>query len=164
MNGKNADEKTKTIWSPLRMAVLIAIWSLVTPFRIQITHTGRSSILLIWAGAWGYGRLLPWTDSPLVFDLLYTWFMFPYYSVGLVIAYQVWRWAQKGDLTKMQYIDRVLLLQLAHVIFVLLLFPCPYSSTITTVHICIPTPTTGIFALPFVARVVKEISSPWQGK
>ncbi|MHA2081617.1 MAG: hypothetical protein ACW99H_10785 [Candidatus Thorarchaeota archaeon] len=161
MNGEKVDEKVKTIWSPLRMAVLVAIWSLVTPFRIQITHTSRSSILHIWAGAWGYGRVVPWTDSSLVFDLLYTWFMFPYYSIGLVIGYLVWRWAQEGNLTKMQYIERVLLLQLAHVIFVLLLFPCPYS--FGSVIICVPTPTTGIFALPFVTRVVKEISSPWQG-
>ncbi len=160
MSGEKADDKAKTIWTPLRMAVLISMWSLVTPFRVQITQTSRSVILNIYAGAWGYGRVTPWTDSPLVIDLFYTYAVLPYYSIGFVIAYLVWRWAQKGDLTKMQYIERVLLLQLAHVIFVLILFPCPYSfgSVIT----CVPTPTTGLFALPFVSKVVREISSPWQ--
>ncbi len=160
MDGDNADVKAKTSWTPLRMAALISIWSLVTPFRVQITQTSRSMILDIYAGAWAYGRVVPWVDSPLVLDLFYTYTVFPYYSIGILIAYLVWKWAQKGDLTKMQYIDRVLLLQLAHVIFVLILFPCPYSSH--SIITCFPTPTTGIFALPFVFRVVREISSPWQ--
>ncbi|MGD9380887.1 MAG: hypothetical protein PVI03_00410, partial [Candidatus Thorarchaeota archaeon] len=72
----------------------------------------------------------------------------------------VWRWAQKGNLTKSQYIERVLLLQIVYLIFVWLFFPCPYSSG--SVITCVPTPTTGLFALPFVTRVVREISSPWQ--
>jgi len=160
MNGENAGEKAKTIWSPLRMAVLITIWSVVTPFRVQITQTSHSLHLLIYAGAWGYGRVSPFTDSPLVIDAIYTYAMLPYYSIGLVIAYYVWRWAQKGNLTKMQYIERVLLLQLVHIIFVWIFFPCPYSSG--SVITCIPTPTTGIFALPFVTKAVREISSPWQ--
>lgn len=160
MNGDKADDKAKTIWTPLRIAVSISIWSLVTPFRVQITQTSRSAILLIYAGAWGYGRVTPWTDLPLTIDAIYTYAMFPYFSIGLAIAYLVWRWAQKGDLTKMQYIERVLLLQLAHVIFVLILFPCPYSSG--SVITCLPTPTAGLFALPFVTKVVREISSPWQ--
>jgi hypothetical protein len=164
MNGEETDVKAKTIWTPLRMAALISIWSLVTPFRIQITQTsGTPSVILeIWAGAWGYGSVTPWARPPhhIVFDAIYTYAMFPYYSIGLAIAYLVWRWAQKGNLTKGQYIDRVLLLQLAHVLLVLILFPCPYSSA--SVITCVPTPTTGLFALPFVNKVVREISSPWQ--
>ncbi|MFW9889201.1 MAG: hypothetical protein ACFFER_13530 [Candidatus Thorarchaeota archaeon] len=168
MDREAADVKAKTIWTPLRMAALISIWSLVTPFRVQITQLSgmglipSSVILEIWAGAWGYGSVTPWARPPhhIVIDPIYTYAMFPYYSIGLAIAYLVWRWAQKGDLTKMQYIDRVLLLQLAHVLFVLILFPCPYSSG--SVITCVPTPTTGLFAIPFVKRVVREISLPWQ--
>jgi hypothetical protein len=116
-------------------------------------------ILSIWAGAWGFGRVSPFTDSPLVFDLFYTYAMFPYYSLGLAIAWLVWRWARDGNLTKSQYIERILLLQVVYMIFVWLLFPCPYSSG--SIITCIPTPTSGIVALPFVTKVAKEISSPW---
>lgn len=165
---ESADELSTTIWTPIRMAAFIGIWSLLTPFRIQIVYTYveelhlNSSRMYIWAGAWGSGSVTPWNQSPLVLDLFYTFAMLPYYSLGLAIAWLVWRWARDGNLTKSQYIERILLLQVAYVIFVWLLFPCPYSSPLSSSwSTCIPTPTSGIVALPFVTKVVKEVSSPW---
>ena len=151
---------TKTIWSPIRIALLIAAWTLVTPFRVVITQATFSTHLDIYAGIWGFGRVSPFTDSPLVIDSAYTFFVFPYCVPGLAIAWLVWRWARDGNLTKSQYLERVLLLQVVYMILVWLLFPCPYSSG--SVITCIPTPTAGIVALPFVFRVVEDISSPWQ--
>lgn len=149
-----------TIWSPIRIAIFLATWSLVTPIRIQISQTSHSLNVLVWAGAWGLGRVSPFTDSPLVIDPAYTLFMFPYCVPGLAIAWLVWRGARDGNLTKSQYIERTLLLQVVHMVLVWLFFPCPYSSG--TAITCIPVPTTGIVAMPFVTRVVKELLSPWQ--
>jgi hypothetical protein len=140
---------------------------MLIPFRINLTvhhnpFSGLSVSYLIYAALWGYipGPLPPMynIEGPLIINGYYFGFMFPYYAPGLVITWFVWRASSDSNMTKRNYYERIIALQLLHTSILWLFFPCPISFSLV---LCIPTAITGILALPFASRVVKEVDSLW---
>jgi hypothetical protein len=154
-----------SIWTPNRIGVFLVICNMLIPFRINLTFitSVRFSIsYVIYAALWGYipGPLPPMynIEGPLIINGYYFGFMFPFYAPGLVIAWFVWRTSSDSNMTKRNYYERIISLQLFHTLIVWYLFPCPISFSLV---LCLPTAITGILALPFASKVVKEVDSLW---
>jgi hypothetical protein len=116
----------------------------------------RLEFSLIYAGLWLYlpnGN--PLSDSPFVLSPLTTAIMLPFYAPGLAVSWFAWRSAKNENLTRGGYFQVNLLLVIIQT-FLSLIILCP-----TEFYLCVPTPTTGIVALFFASRIVKEIKVPW---
>lgn len=72
------------------------------------------------------------------------------------MSWYAWRSAKDENLTRGGYFQVNLLLVIIQTLLALII-PCPIEF-----YLCVPTPTTGIVALFFVSRIVKEIKAPWQ--
>lgn len=146
-------------WTPRRMTAFLTIWTLVIPLKVIIAFPSRLvHVSAIYASLWAYIPGNPFYSSALVFDVLYTTFMIPFWFPGIAVAWFVWHASKDGNMTRRRYVEIVVALQLIHLLIVWILFPCPISFT---PHLCAPTSITGLLALPFVSRIVKDIDSPW---
>ena len=81
--------------------------------------------------------------------------MLPFCVPGLAVSWCAWRSAKNENLIRGGYFQVNLLLVVIQALLALVI-PCP-----TEFYLCVPTPTTGIVALLFVSRIVKEIKVPW---
>lgn len=142
------------IWSPLRITAFLAIWALVTPVKVML-YLPRLHHSLIYAGLWSYLPGNPLSESPLIVSVLYTAFILPFYAPGLAVSWFAWRSAKNENLTRGGYFRVNLLLVVIQALLALII-PCP-----TEYYLCVPTPTTGVVALLFVSRIVKETKVPW---
>ena len=143
------------IWSPNRIIAFLTIWALVIPFKLML-RLNQLRLSIIYAGLWSYlGGANPYSDSPLIVSGLYTVFMLPFYTPGLASAWLVWYGSKNENLTKQRFIETNVMLILIQALLAMII-PCVLADTL-----CIPTPTTGIVALFFVSKVVKEIKVPW---
>ena len=143
------------IWSPLRVTAFLAIWALVTPVKVML-YLPRLELSLIYAGLWLYlpaGN--PLSDSPFVLSPIVIMSMLPFCVPGLAVSWYAWRSAKNENLTRGGYFQVNVLLVVIQTLLALII-PCP-----TEFYLCVPTPTTGIVALLFVSRIVKEIKVPW---
>ncbi|MFQ5834267.1 MAG: hypothetical protein ACE5H4_16305 [Candidatus Thorarchaeota archaeon] len=146
-------------WTPRRMTAFLTIWTLVVPLKVIIDFTHTSvRVLGIYAAFWAYAPGNPIYSSPLVLDVLYTLFMIPFYFPGIVVAWFVWHGSSDRNMTRRRYVEIVVTMQVIHLLIVWILFPCPISYSPL---LCAPTSITGLLALPFVSRIVKDIDSPW---
>ncbi|MFQ5884201.1 MAG: hypothetical protein ACE5IO_03780 [Thermoplasmata archaeon] len=152
--------ESMSVWSPRRIGAFLVAWSVILPLQTQVAFPGRSLSFVVYAALWGYfpGGTPPYIEGPLVIGVFYTAFMIPYYAPGLAVAWFAWRGAMDSSLTRGRFIQTVIAIQLVHILVVWFLLPCPIS---LTPHLCIPSPTTGIVALAFTSKVVKEIDEPW---
>jgi hypothetical protein len=144
------------IWTSRRIAAFLSIWALATPFKVILYLSGLE-YSLIYAGLWLYlpgGN--PFSDSSLIFSGFISATMLPFYAPGLVVSYFAWRSSKDENLTRTRYFEINLMLVLIQTLLTLVI-PCPMGN-----FLCIPTPTTGIIALFFVSRIVKEIEMPWK--
>lgn len=142
------------IWSPLRITAFLTIWALTTPFKVVLFRP-RLDYSLIYAGLWSYmpgGN--PFSDSPLILSGFVTASLLPFYAPALAVSWFVWQGSKNENLTRMRYFEINLMLVLIQTLLALII-PCMGDT------LCIPTPTTGIVALLFVSRIVKEIKVPW---
>ncbi len=145
----------KSFWSTGRITVFLTVWALVIPFKIMI-NLSRLSSSIIYAGLWSYlGGANPFSESPLIVSFLNTAFQLPFYAPGLASAWLVWHGSKDENLTRMRYIEITVMLILIQVILSMII-PCVMADTL-----CIPTPTTGLVALLFGSKVVKDIEGPW---
>ncbi len=143
------------IWSPNRIIAFLAIWALVIPFKLML-HLNQLGYSIIYAGLWSYlGAANPFSDSPLVVSVLNTAFQFPFYAPGLASAWLVWYGSKDENLTRQRFIEVNVMLIVIQALLAMII-PCVMAAVV-----CIPTPTTGIVALFFVSKVVKEIEVPW---
>lgn len=145
-----------SFWTPNRIVVFLSIWALIIPFVFIIKLDISLRFSYIYAGIWSYlGGSNPFSDQPLIISPLGAAFNLPFYAPGLVSAWLVWYSSKNETITKQRYIEFNALLILIQAIL----------STILSLNIdmalCIPTPTTGIVAIIFVSKVVKEIKDPW---
>jgi hypothetical protein len=143
------------IWSTNRIIAFLAIWALVIPFKLML-RLNQLRLSIIYAGLWSYlGGANPYSDSPLIVSGLFTVFMLPFYAPGLASAWLVWYGSKNENLTRQRFIETNVMLILIQALLAMII-PCVMADTL-----CIPTPTTGIVALFFVSKVVKEIEVPW---
>jgi hypothetical protein len=143
------------IWSPLRVTAFLAIWALVTPVKVML-YPPRLDLSVIYAGLWLYlpgGN--PFSESPFVLSPIVIVSMLPFCVPGFAVSWYAWRSAKDENLTRGGYFQVNLLLVVIQALLALAI-PCP-----TEFYLCVPTPTTGIVALLFVSRIVKEIEGPW---
>lgn len=143
------------IWSSTRITVFLAIWALASPVKV-ILYPTRLDLSVIYAGLWQYfpgGN--PFSDSPIILSPLATAIMLPFYAPGLAVSWYAWRSAKDENLTRGRYFEFNLVLTITQALLALVI-PCP-----TEFYLCIPTPTTGVVALFFTSRIVKEIEVPW---
>ncbi len=144
-----------TMWSPLRITAFLASWALVVPFKIML-RLSRLDHSILYAGLWSYiGGSNPFSSSPLIVSALNTAFNFPFYLPGLLVASFVWRSSMNENLTRSRYFEVIGMLILVQGLLAMVI-PCVMEDTL-----CIPTPTTGLLALPFVSRIVKDVKKPW---
>ncbi|MFW9843595.1 MAG: hypothetical protein ACFFEV_03385 [Candidatus Thorarchaeota archaeon] len=144
-----------SFWSPNRIVAFLTLWALVVPFKLML----RLNLLhfsIIYAGLWSYlGGTNPFLDSPLIVSILNAAFMLPFYTPGLASAWLVWYNSKNENLTRQRYIEFNVMLTLIQTLLAMII-PCVMADTL-----CIPTPTTGIVAIFFVSKVIKEIKVPW---
>ena len=143
------------IWSPLRITAFLAVWALAIPVKVML-YLPRLEFSLIYAGLWLYlpsGN--PFSESPFVLSPIVIVSMLPFCVPGLAVSWFAWRSAKDENLTRGRYFQVNLLLVVIQALLALVI-PCP-----TEFYLCVPTPTTGIVALLFVSRIVKEIKVPW---
>ncbi len=145
-----------SFWTPIRIVVFLSIWALVIPFVFIIRLDISLRFSLIYAGLWSYlGGPNPFSDQPLIISPLGTAFNLPFYAPGLVSAWWVWYSSKNETITKQRYIEfNALLILIQAIVSTILSFAIEGA-------MCIPTPTTGIVAILFVSKVVKEIKTPW---
>ncbi|MGD9396175.1 MAG: hypothetical protein PVJ05_07095 [Candidatus Thorarchaeota archaeon] len=142
------------IWSSRHITAFLAIWTLTTPLKVMLSLP-RLEHSFIYAGLWSYLPGNPFSDSPLIVSAFYSAFMLPFYAPGLAVSWFVWRSSKDENLTRTRYFEINLMLVLIQTLLTLVI-PCPMDY-----FLCIPTPTTGIMALFFVSRIVKEREMPW---
>jgi len=143
------------IWSTNRIIAFLTIWALVIPFKLML-RLNLLNFSIIYAGLWSYlGGANPYSDSPLIVSVLSTVFMLPFYAPGLASAWLVWYGSKNENLTRQRFIETNVMLILIQLVLAMII-PC-----VSPDYLCIPTPTTGIVALFFVSKVVKEIEVPW---
>ena len=146
-----------TIWSPRRITAFLVSWALVMPFKIML-RLSRLDHSIIYAGLWSYlGGSNPFSSYPLIVSVLYTAFNFPFYLPGLLVASFVWQSSTNENITRPRYFNIIMILIFAQGLLAMVI-PCVGGGVET---LCIPTPTTGLIALPFVSKVVKDIEKPW---
>ena len=150
----NRGEIRMSTWSPLRVTVFLQLWNLLMPLKFVFT----SSSFVIYAGLWTYLPNNPFSISPFIVSLSYAGFMFPFYLPGIVIASYVWHCFKNTELTRYDYISRIMIMQVIYVLLIWILIPCPIS---THALLCIPVPSTGIVALLFTSRVIRTLDTPW---
>ena len=147
-----------SIWSQKRVTAFLHIWNLLMPLKIILSTSSLNLSFIIYAGVWGYLPNNPFTDSPLIISVFYALFMFPFYIPGIIIASFVWNSFKNPNLTRYRYIETILVLQIVYILVIWILIPCPIS---THPPLCIPVPSSGLVALLFVSKVVKDIKVPW---
>jgi hypothetical protein len=137
--------------------VFLTIWALVTPFKV-IYLSGRIGFAItIYAGLWYLhypGMLLLLSET---YSTLYAILMLPFCAPGLAMAGLVWHESRDEHFTRLQYYGLIVILYVLQILLTFVL-PCMNSRAL-----CVPTPTTGIVALFFISRVVKEPTVPWSG-
>ncbi|MHA2322154.1 MAG: hypothetical protein ACXACG_10920 [Candidatus Thorarchaeota archaeon] len=145
----------RPIWSPESITVFLTVWALVTPIKVYL-YPGIPILNYFYAGLWSYLPGNPFSDSPFIVDPLVSLFFLPFYAPGLAIAWFVLHSSKNESSTRGRYFERIILLILVQAILALLI-PCPVGEPVW----CIPTPTTGLVALLFASRIVKDIDTPW---
>ena len=144
-----------TIWSPRKITVFLSIWALVVPFKLML-YLPRLDHSIEYTGLWSYlGGSNPFSSSPLIVSVLNTAFNFPFYLPGLLVALFVWQSSLNENTTRPRYFNIIMILIFAQGLLAMVI-PCVGEGML-----CIPTPTTGLLALPFVSKVVKDIERPW---
>jgi hypothetical protein len=145
-----------SFWTPNRIVVFLSFWALIIPFVFIIRLDISLRFSHIYAGLWSYlGSGNPFSDQPLTISPLVAAFSLPFYAPGLASAWLVWYSSKNETITKQRYIEFNAMLILIQAIL---------STTLALnfgAALCIPTPTTGIVAIIFVSKVVKEIRDPW---
>ncbi len=144
-----------SIWSSNRIVAFLTIWALVIPFKLML-RLNLLNFSIVYAGLWSYlGGANPFSDSPLIVSIYHTVFQLPFYAPGLASAWLVWYGSKDENLTRQRFIEINVMLILIQALLAMII-PCVGPD-----YLCIPTPTTGIVALFFVSKVIKEIKSPW---
>lgn len=154
MNNLSENLKRPSL-SPIRITAFLVIWALVIPFKV-IVYITRPELTIYYAGLWTFlpgGN--PISESPLIVDAFISALSLPFYAPGLAVAWFVWHSSKDENLTRGRYIERIMMIVLIQTVLAMII-PCPMSDVL-----CLPTPTTGIIALLFVSRIVKDINTPW---
>jgi hypothetical protein len=110
----------------------------------------------MYAGLWSYlpgGN--PFSESALIISPYFTLSLLPFYAPGLALAWFVWKWSKDDNMTRSRYFERVMMIVLIQAVLALILL------LVVQARLCIPTPTTGLVALLFVSKIVKDIDTPW---
>jgi hypothetical protein len=148
-----------TFWSPGRSTVLLTIWALLTPYRVNLTPLPWAPPpwgfdVVIYAGLWGYNTAL----NPIFgiyINPLYSFIGLVFCAPGLIMAWLVWQGTREEHRPRLQYYEMVVLLYVIQILLTFIL-PCPNIRTL-----CIPVPTTGIVALYLISRVVEDPEAAW---
>jgi hypothetical protein len=131
--------------------------SFLAPFyvRIQSQHFGDVMVVVV-GPCWQF----IWTDPPYFsFSPIPLLIFFPFWGPGLLIAKIAYDTARIQDLSRHDYLKkvvRVIFLQMLFLVFLVL------PSTGYPEPIAIPLPVVGIAALLLTRVIVKEVEGPWE--
>ena len=147
-------------WSPRRIGVFLVIWTFLWPLYIVIIFQTSSTSLYSTAVLWGYLPGNPFSNSPLVIDILWTFTMVPFSIPALLVAYFSYRSIKYQTIDRVVYGLILVMIQILHMALILVVMPCIISTSPT---LCLPVPMTGFVALPFAIKL-KRLGAPWKDK